>query len=781
MHVPTQIREVFLRFIRSATLRGNGERFGAIVSWIAWAFFLLTVAVTGIATGQDAGGLQDQANQEATVKLNFPTEVEIEALVDYVSERLDVKILYDEQIANKTINIQAPGEIPVSSLLGLLQSALKMKDLALVDTETPGWKRIVQTSKLTEIARPTDRAEDAVEEFGAGVAVTQAFVLQHADPTGLEQLIKSFLTQPGANSIALKDQKVLIVTDYASNVVRISKLIELIDQPKPDMLTQFQELKHTEATALSQQLGSMLAARGKRDSVPGRPSATVEILPDQRTNQLILIGTQSDVDEVLEFIQLLDVPLNVSTETYSLQYASAVRLDALAKRFVDASPTRQHYRSVVDSDDNVLIVTTTPEIQEQIRVIQERIDVATTEARSPIRFYKLKNATAADVLETLRSIESPSQQADGGVGQSADGHLRLRGNLRVPGPNQPPLGPEEALPSPPALRLPGQEEDVDEGGAAEVSHWLPGQAHVTADNNTNTLIVVADPAVHNVYADLIKALDEPRPQVMIEARIVILDTSDDFSLGVEVSGGDSEGARRLFAFSSFGLSKVDSVTGALALIPGVGFNGTLVDPSVADVVVRALTRHRRAKVVSAPRLLVNDNQTGVLTSVAESPFTSVNASTTVATTSFAGFAQAGTTITVTPHISDGDHLQLDYRISLNAFTGSASPGVPPPRQTDEVESKVTIPDGHTIIVGGLNRTTALDTIDGMPFIEKIPLLNRVTSLESRSKARISLFVFLRPVILRDDKFRDLRFLSGHSVKKAGERGDFIESQPVTIR
>ncbi|MEL6897311.1 MAG: hypothetical protein AAFP90_14510 [Planctomycetota bacterium] len=77
------------------------------------------------------------------------------------------------------------------------------------------------------------------------------------------------------------------------------------------------------------------------------------------------------------------------------------------------------------------------------------------------------------------------------------------------------------------------------------------------------------------------------------------------------------------------------MSSVLQILPGTGFNGTLVDPSTADVIVRALASHREARVLSTPKILVDDNAEGQLTSVSEVPFTSVNASNTVATTSFA--------------------------------------------------------------------------------------------------------------------------------------------------
>ena len=307
------------------------------------------------------------------------------------------------------------------------------------------------------------------------------------------------------------------------------------------------------------------------------------------------------------------------------------------------------------------------------------------------------------------------------------------------------------------------------------------QANISADIKTNSLIVVAEPEVQEVYAELISKLDQPQPQVLIEAKVVILDTSDNFSLGVEISGGDRTGAKKLFAFSSYGLSTVNPVNGALSIIPGLGFNGTLVNPDAADVVLRAFTKHKRAKVVSSPRVLVSDNAQGVLSSVSEVPFTSVNASQTVSTTSFAGFAQAGTTIEVTPHISEDARLQLKYRITRNDFTGTGTAGVPPPRQTDEIVSEVVIPDGHTLIVGGLNRTSTDETVDSFPFLENIPVVRALVRNTSANGKQTSLFIFLKPVILRDDKFEDLKYYSERDLERATEPGDFPASLPVLLR
>jgi general secretion pathway protein D len=237
---------------------------------------------------------------------------------------------------------------------------------------------------------------------------------------------------------------------------------------------------------------------------------------------------------------------------------------------------------------------------------------------------------------------------------------------------------------------------------------------------------------------------------------------------------------RLTHYPQFGVATVDPVSGATSLVPGAGINSALVNPEQGDAILRALAGHKKAKVISSPRVLVNDNATGTLASVQEVPFTSVNASSTVATTSFASFAEAGTTIEVTPRISDDDHLQLDYVISLNNFTGSGGNGVPPPRQTDEVTSSVTIPDGYTVIVGGLTRQNASDSYQGVPGFEHIPGLRYLLGQNNKDHSQTTLFVFLKPIILRDDKFQDLKFLSDRDLKNSKTPGNYPCSQVLFV-
>ncbi len=740
-------------------------------------------------------------------------EVPLSGFIDYVSRQLGVRIVYDESIRQKKVNLIAPDPIPAESLPEILQTVLINEGLVVTDTNREGFKRITTNAQIPLVARPSEKDED-LAGVDAAVPLTRIFVLRESQPSKTAELLQPFLSAQGATAIPLDRSRLLIVTDIARNIRRAEQLIQILDGEQTQVDIQFVPAKNVAVDALANQLRELLQARQKAMGLGEESAGGLEVSVDARTNSLILIGTPSEIAQTTKLLSQLDKALDTQQRAFTLRFFSAERLDVVIREIIEGRPIRPPYQSRVEG--NVLIVSSTPEVLELVDRTQRQLDTREApEGQSPVRFYKIKNVPAQELVETIRGIggnvsSSPQRQ-------TLPPRRRTTNDAAVPGPNLPSLQyPGEAQPvqipaTPPAFREPadatdpatmplsdaldtttletpqigfnrGFPEDLVSADQAEQDPAanLVGSADVTVDVHTNTIIVVAPPEVQRIYASLIETLDQRRPQVLIEAQIVIIDTSDDYTLGVEVSGGDRSGVKRLFSFSSYGLSTVDPASGALSIIPGVGFNGTLVDPETADVVVRALTNHRRARVLSAPRILVNDNAEGQLTSVLEVPFTSVNASQTVATTSFAGFAEAGTTITATPTISDDNYLQLDYTVTLNSFTGVGSDGVPPPRQTNEVRSRVTVPDGYTVIVGGLTTKNESYEIDSIPFLELIPIVKDLSSLQRDNWQQTSLFVFLKPIILREDKFKDLRFLSDVQLRKADRPGNFPVNQPLTI-
>ncbi len=91
-------------------------------------------------------------------------------------------------------------------------------------------------------------------------------------------------------------------------------------------------------------------------------------------------------------------------------------------------------------------------------------------------------------------------------------------------------------------------------------------------------------------------------------------------------------------------------------------------------------------------------------------------------------------------------MQLEFEIEFSTFTGTGTDTLPPARQIEKISSVVTVPDGQTVIVGGLKRTADNQTYAGVPWFEKIPIVRDLLGRTGETKDQTSFFVFLRPLI-----------------------------------
>ena len=682
---------------------------------------LLALVLFGLVSSPPAAIAQTEKPAEAPepaiepdgmIELNLPPSLELSALVEYVSTRLGINIIYDDSTVKRRVTISAPQRIPKDALLGLLQSILKMHKFMMVETDQEGFFQIVVDKELLSYTGSIEMDDRKLLDAAPTDILTQIFRLKYITTNLATKTIAPFLRKPGGNSISIPAHDLLIVTDRAANLRRITDLLDLVDRPGAKARIRFVPVKHVSAEELTSQITELLSEKLALTSAEdGDTRLSLKLIPESRTNQIIILATDGSEIEALKLITALDKP--------------------------------------------------------------------THERTSPIRFYKLMNTTAADVLATIQALDI----SEGGLSQVALGGWpqprTKKESSRYTGPNRPPAPAGKESPKPPSFKETNGE---DKPGAREVR---PGDeslsavtpnATVTIDPNTNTVIVIASPAIQDIYEQLITMLDKRRPQVLIETTLVTLDTSDDFSLGVELAYSNTVNDGRFTVFNSLGLSTIDPLTGMLTPKIGVGFNGSVIGENMFNAVLRALQTSSKAEVLAAPKMLVNDNASATLSSIAESPFTSINASQTVSTTSFAGYATAGTTLTVTPHIAEGDHLNLKYSITLNSFTGEGSNGIPPPRVTNELSSEITVPDGYGVIIGGLKRHDNSITHAGLPFVKDIPILKYLFGVEDTTSSESTLFAFIRVQILRDDEFQDLKFLSDRDLALAKMQPNYPASE-----
>lgn len=721
----------------------------------------------------------------ATVRIDFPDEVEVQAIVDYVSRTLGVNILYDEAVKGKKLTLRSPEPISKSALLDLLRAILQAKGFVLVDAEQPGWYRIAPNANLASQARIVQEAPSA--DSATNRVISQVLRVGAANSAKIAASLKSFLTTPGGSMITVEQagpRHLLIVTDFEPVIATIDRLARLMDTPAPAVEIRFSHARQRDAAELAAEvqriIGDVARLAGQKD--------TAVISGDTVTGQLTLIGLPEQLVQAEDLIRQLDSSAPAAgglTRRYAPRFVNVNRVRGLAEQLFLGSgkEARANVRTIIDAETNSLYVIGPEEIHGQVRALVDELDAAPPESSRPVRYYRPMNRPAAELFETLaQMLGEGGGSRPGGHAESARSSNRGQSapEQSTAGSHRPSAsrggGAMQALPEPPALRSASQPAEPARPAIRQVSG---AEYKLSIDEHTNTIIAVASPELHLQIEQLMKQLDRRRPQVLIEVTIMTLEITDSLGLGMEVESFELRGTKSDFiAFSAFGLSQVNTTNGALTLAPGVGFNGAILSPRELNVVINAVATHGKSHVIARPKILVDDHSSASISSVSESPFTSVNASNTVATTSFAGFAEAGTSLTVQPHINEGDHLQLTYSLTFSSFTGSASNGgtVPPPRSSNTITSVIEIPDGYTAVIGGLQTDRDGDTVSEIPLLGRIPLLGLLFQNSSRTQSQSRLYAFIRPVILRDDRFEDLKFITQADLDRAELRsGDFPES------
>jgi general secretion pathway protein D len=302
------------------------------------------------------------------------------------------------------------------------------------------------------------------------------------------------------------------------------------------------------------------------------------------------------------------------------------------------------------------------------------------------------------------------------------------------------------------------------------------------DEGTNRILAIGPPRSLDDLGKLIEELDTQEPQVLVETLIVALTERQTRELGIELQAiGNSDGT--LWRLGSlFGLGSPNPAGSVLPAPAGTGLETVILNPGDFSGVLRALETVTEGRALNVPKVLVNNNQTAQLNAVLQQPFATSNTSTNLATISFGGTLDAGTSVEVTPQITEGDQLLVEYQISLSTFVGeSTDPTLPPPRQENKLSSIATLPDGYTVVVGGLEVETESDIESRLPILGRIPLLGNLFKEQSRSRSKTRFFVFLRCSVLRDAAYEDLRYFSAPAMALAGVDGDLPVVEPRLIR
>lgn len=312
----------------------------------------------------------------------------------------------------------------------------------------------------------------------------------------------------------------------------------------------------------------------------------------------------------------------------------------------------------------------------------------------------------------------------------------------------------------------------------------PQNILIRADESLNALVLLADPDMVETLVDIVRQLDVPRAQVMVEAAIVEVSGDISDALGVQwaVDARGSTGGLGGVNFSNTGLSvgtvlqaiqdqRNDIDNPILNNLPEGAIIGLGTDSF--GVLITALSANTKSNLLSTPSLLTLDHQkaeilvgqnvpfqTGSFTtsaSGADNPFTTIERQ------------DIGVTLKVTPHINEGASLRLEIEqeISSIAPTIQGVNAVDLITNKRSIKSTILAEDGQVIVLGGLIQDDVTQTISKVPLLGDIPLLGRLFRSNRDTRIKRNLMVFLRPTVVRDaaglaalsgKKYSDIRVL-----------------------
>ncbi len=278
---------------------------------------------------------------------------------------------------------------------------------------------------------------------------------------------------------------------------------------------------------------------------------------------------------------------------------------------------------------------------------------------------------------------------------------------------------------------------------------------------SNALIVRDTESKIGVMKQLVDGLDLEVPQVQIEARIVQADTTYSRSLGVQwgiqnlndiVGGGVANfrtGNTGAFgAQTSNFLVNLPATVGGLVSTPGVGFTIGKADGALLDMRLSAGELLGLSKVIAAPKVTTLDKREAKISQGESIPFQTTSLQGTQTT-----FVDANLELNVTPQITSrdpkevGKQIMMKVRATRNAVGARSNPAGPSIDRR-EANTQVLIRDGETMVIGGVFIDTQSNSVSGIPYLSRVPVLGWLFKQKTESVAKQELLIFLTPTIVK---------------------------------
>src|SRR5579862_60686 len=703
-----------------------------------------------------------------TITMNFQN-VDIPVLAKFISEITGRNFIIDESVRGK-VTIISPSKVTPEQAYSIFQSVLQVKGFTTVQAgkiiKIEPARNVRSNAALTTSQTP---AETSGDEY-----VTRMVRLKNIDAASIIGVIQPMISHDGLVA-AFPGDNTVIVTDDAYNVQRLVQIIGELDVRGEQASIVVIPLKLAFAGELAPEIDQLMAAKmgaasssnpqlirpqmGVATSASG-PSLGYKVIPDERTNCLIVMAPPLQMREIQDIVLKLDVvpPLATSRiHVYRLKNAQALEMVQVLNNLLNGG-----------SGPTTLSPTTGKGSLGRSSF---------NDAASGMGSSGFGGMGGGGIGGMASSASFGGSSGGGGFGGSSGsggfggggGGLRSRGSMSGAGSS-------------------GSSSASSAGKNIDFSYPV----NITADPATNAMVISASPQDWQTLKQIIDDLDTPRVQIFVQAVIVEVSAERQRELGVSfysngIGGGSVFGVGTLnFGQLQNTLADPLSITGlglglagntmctipaaALALASGAGSNGTTTPTSTGSLklpcdvaLMTALETDTHANVLSAPTLLTADNEEAMIVVGQNLPFVgsaSANAGLPGQIFNSVDRQNVGITLDIVPQVSEGDYVKLDvYEEVSNIVPGTSNQVTNPLGPTTTIRSASTtvmVQDHRTAVIGGLLSNENDIQRSAIPFISDIPVIGNLFSDNGSDKKKLNLLVFLTPHVIRTrDDLRSL--------------------------
>ncbi len=661
------------------------------------------------APSQPAAGAHKTKKPGAAVKAQTPVTLnfvnaDIEAVTRAIGVMMDKQFVIDPRVKG-TITLYS--EQPLSVHEAYLNYLAGLRGLGFTVVESGGLLKVLPEAdaKLQSSAVILDNGAPRGDQI-----LTQVYRLNYEQANNLVPVLRPLIS-PNNTVQANPGNNTLVVTDYADNLQRIAKIIAAMDTPASTDL-EIIPLKHSVASDMAA-LVARLADGGGAAAAPNQPAlssgGSASVVADPRSNSLIV------------------------------RAPNAAKLAS-------------------------------------VRSIVAKLDVPGSDSTGNIRVVYLKNADATKLATVLRAAfgaggSASAGSSDGGkLGGTGLGNFGNSGNANAP-MNSSGQGINSGTSSS------GLSAAATQPVSASASPSTGG--FVQADPATNALIITAPDPLYRQIRNVIDQLDGRRAQVYVETLIVKVDASKTGAFGVQWQNlFGTKGDNTLPGLgTNFGTGAGNIIQGSAALYGGsaslasavkdapAGLNFGLLkkigDKYTLGAIANFLETEAGANVLSTPNLVALDNEEAKIVVGRNVPFVTGSFTNTGSSSGTVNPFQTfdrkdvGITLRIRSQIGEGGTVRMTVyqeNSSIDPTTKADTSG--PATEKSSIETTVAVDNGEIIVLGGLLKDEFADSEGRVPGLGSIPLIGNLFKNTGRSRVKTNLMVFLRPVIMRDQKSAD---------------------------